>query len=213
MTHLAKIIVPIVLSVCFVFSSASAEEKMRVIYYSNTGNTKVVCEVISKDFAADLIEIKDLKNDPETIQKAVSGGMRKREKGKTSGGKKDKMPGMPKLVMDMDISPSSIDFSSYSRIVIGSPIWMGKLVPAVNKLLAIYKLDNKKVVPLTTSNAIELLPRQEAYKEAVRKSGADVAAYYQVRVKDDPKAGLTREEILYEAEKLIPAIKAVFKLT
>ncbi len=190
-------------------SSVSAEEKTLVVFYSSTGNTKIVGEVISKELGADLIEIKDLKNNADVIKKAVSGGMKKKEKGKNSEEKKRNVPPVPKLVMNTDISPQYIDFSPYSRIVIGSPIWMGKLAPAVNKLLGLYKLDNKKVVLLTTSNAVEPFSRHEAYKKAVKKSGADLAAYYQVQVKNDQKTDLTREEILYEARKIIPAIKFV----
>jgi len=206
----AKVLILFVSNLSFIFSSASAEEKMLVVFYSSTGNTKAVCEVISKELGTDLIEIKDLKNDSETIQKAVLGEMKKLKKGEGSEGMKGNVPPVPKLVMDTDISPSKIDFSLYSRILIGSPIWMGKLAPAVNKLLGTYRLDNKKIVLLTTSNAVEPFPRHGAYKNAVKKSGADLAAYYQVQVKNDQKADLTREEILYEAGKIIPAIKFVF---
>ena len=120
-------------------------------------------------------KIKDLKNDPEPIKRAFSGGMMEMRKDKSPAGMKGNMASMPKIVMDTEISPLIIDFSKYSRIVIGSPIWMGKLAPAVNKFLDTNKLDNKKVVLLTTSNAAESMQRQEAYKAVVKKSGADVA--------------------------------------
>jgi flavodoxin len=211
MKFFMKVFMLVVLSLSFISSSVSAEEKTLVVYYSTTGNTKAVCEVISKELGADLVEIKDLKNDPDSIKKAVSGGMMKMKKGGAPAGMKGKMPPMSKLVMDTDISPSNIDFSSYSRIVIGSPIWMGKLAPAVNKFLDINKLDNKKVVLLTTSNAAESRQRQETYKAVVKKSGADVAAFYQIQVKNEQKANRSMEELLSEANGLVPAIKAVFR--
>jgi flavodoxin len=211
MKFFMKVFMPVVLSLGFVFSSVSAEEKTLVVYYSTTGNTKAVCELISKELGADLIEIKDLKNDPDSIKKAVSGGMMKMKKGGAPAGMKGKMPPMSKLVMDTDISPSNIDFSSYSQILIGSPIWMGKLAPAVNKFLDTNKLDNKKVVLLTTSNAAESRQRQEAYKALLIKSGAGVAACYQIQVKNEQKANRSMEELLSEANGLVPAIKAVFR--
>ena len=210
MKFFMKVFMLVVLSLGFIFSCVSAEEKTLVVYYSTTGNTKAVCEVISKELGADLVEIKDLKNDPDSIGKAVSGGMMKMKKGGASAGMKGEMPPMSKLVMDTEISPSNIDFSKYSKVVIGSPIWMGKLTPAVNKLLDTYKLANKKVVLLTTSNAAESSQRQEAYKDVVKKSGADVAACYQIQVKNEQKANRSREELLSEAKGLIPGMKAVF---
>jgi flavodoxin len=211
MKFFMKVFMLVVLSLGFVFSSVSAEEKTLVVYYSVTGNTKAVCEMISKELGADLIEIKDLKNDPEPIKNAFSGGMMKMKKDKSPAGMKGNMASMPKIVMDTDISPSNIDFSSYSRILIGSPIWMGKLSPAVSKLLDTCKLANKKVVLLTTSNAAESRQRQEAYQAVIEKSGADVAACYQIQVKNEQKANRSMEELLSEANGLVPAIKAVFR--
>lgn len=199
------------LACLFIFPSpVLASEKALVVYYSLTGNTKAVCELISKELGADLIEIKDLKNDAEAIKKVFPGGMMTMKKDKAPVEMKEDKPAMPKLIMDTEISPLNINFSKYSQIVIGSPIWMGKLAPAVSKLLNSYRLENKKVVLLTTSNAIEKLPIQEAYKDAVRKSGAEIAAYYQVKVRDEQKVDLTRDEIMSEAKKLIPVIKAAF---
>ena len=210
MKFFIKVFMLVVLSLGFIFSSVSAEEKTLVVYYSTTGNTKAVCELISKELGADLIEIKDLKNDPGPIKRAFSGGMMEMKKDKSPAGMKGNMASMPKIVMDTDISPSNIDFSSYSRILIGSPIWMGKLTPAVNKFLDTNKLDNKKVVLLTTSNAAESRQRQEAYQAVIEKSGADVAACYQIQVKNEQKANRSMEELLYEAKGLVPAIKEVF---
>ena len=136
--------------------------------------------------------------------------MMEMKKDKSPAGMKGSMASMPKIVMDTDISPSNIDFSSYSRILIGSPIWMGKLTPAVNELLDTNKLTNKKVVLLTTSNAAESRQIQEAYQAVIEKSGADVAACYQIQVKNEQKANRSREELLSEAKGLVPAIKEVF---
>ena len=54
----------------------------------------------------------DLKNDPEPIKMAFSGGMMEMNKDKSPAGMKGSMASMPKIVMDTDISPSNIDFSS-----------------------------------------------------------------------------------------------------
>lgn len=37
------------------------------------------------------------------------------------------------------------NIDSYDEIIIGSPIWNGKLVPAINSVLDVINLDNKKI--------------------------------------------------------------------
>ena len=105
MKFFIKVFMLVVFSLGFIFSSVSAEEKTLVVYYSITGNTKAVYELISKELGADLIEIKDLKNDPEPIKRAFSGGMMEMKKDKSLSGMKGSMASMPKIVMDTDISP------------------------------------------------------------------------------------------------------------
>lgn len=187
-------------------SGPAVAEQTVVVYYSHSGKTKMACELIAKELNAHLIEVKDLKNSTDLISRFMDSGQPA-----VHGQNPDKRShDRPKLVMDTEISPSAIDFSDYSRIVMASPIWMGALSPAIQKLLNTHRLDHKKVVLLTTSNEIIQFPLQEGFKDMVRKSGAEAVAYYQIRVVNDQKAALSSEEFLYEARKLLPAIRAVF---
>jgi len=209
MVFLKKRILSISLMVFFLacFRGWAGDTQTLVVFYSHSGKTKTACELIAKDLKADLIEVKDLKNSSDLINRYTKKDKHTMEAQKPDAAKGDR----PKPVMDTEISPASIDFSKYSRIVIGSPVWMGGLAPAIKKLLSHYRLDRKKVVLLTTATAIVQFPHQKAYKDAVRASGAEVAAYYQIRVINDQKKELAREELLYEARKLLPAIRAVLK--
>jgi hypothetical protein len=67
--RIGKLIVVLILSfVLFApFNSFCKQEtvsKILIIYYSNTGNTKAACEALQEKLGADIIGIKDLKNNP-----------------------------------------------------------------------------------------------------------------------------------------------------
>jgi flavodoxin len=80
------------------------------------------------------------------------------------------------------IEPATIDLDPYSFIVVASPIWAGKLVPAVQAFLKNNSLEGRRVAVLTTTNLA--MPEQfhEKSKKFVTDAGGMVAGYYQVAV-------------------------------
>ena len=167
--------------------------KTLIIYYSNTGNTKAACEALQKKLGADLVEVKDLKNNP---------------------GKLTMKPGKKlDLVMDTEIKPKTVDISAYSSIILGSPIWMGTLSPAMKKFVSLNKLTGKKVGIFTTTNASENEKQREKTKTLVEQAGGKVVGYYQVLVmeeKDGVKEERSKEQIAEDALKFIPEIQNTF---
>ena len=175
------------------FGKQETVGKTLIIYYSNTGNTKAACTALQKKIGADVIEIKDLKNNPGKLTM-----------------KTDKKLN---LVMDTDIDPKTVDISKYSSFILGSPIWMGTLSPAIRKFLSLNKFEGKKVAIFTTTNAHENEKMQEKNKNLVKQSGGKVIGYYQVLAmeeKDGKKVERSIEQIVEDALKFIPEIQKTF---
>ena len=91
------------------------KNKILIVYYSRTGNTKKIAEELAKKLNADIEEIIDLKN-----RKGIIGWL--------IGGR----DGMKKT--STSIKESSKDCKNYDLVVIGSPIWVG-LTPAIRTFL------------------------------------------------------------------------------
>jgi flavodoxin len=191
-----RLILSLVLLIClFVpsYSSAKQDNKTLVIYYSNTGNTKAACTALQKKIGTDIIEIKDLKNNPGKLTM-----------------KTDKKLN---LVMETDIDPQTVNISKYSSFILGSPIWMGTLSPAIRKFLSLNKFEGKKVAIFTTTNAHENEKMQEKNKNFVKQSDGEVIGYYQVLAmeeKDGKKVERSIEQIVEDALKFAPEIQKVF---
>lgn len=92
--------------------------KRLVVYYSLSGNTKEAAETIANALSADLMEIETVKSMPKNMvsQMLVGGGQ-------------VAFNHIPK------IKPLTKDVASYDEIILGSPIWNSKGVPAINAFL------------------------------------------------------------------------------
>ena len=148
---------------------------------------------LQKKIGTDIIEIKDLKNNPGKLTM-----------------KTDKKLN---LVMETDIDPQTVNISKYSYLILGSPIWMGTLSPAIRKFLSLNKFEGKKVAIFTTTNAHENEKMQEKNKNLVKQSDGEVIGYYQVLAmeeKDGKKVERSIEQIVEDALKFAPEIQKVF---
>lgn len=171
--------------------------KTLILYYSRTGNTKAACEVLQKSLGADSMEVKDL-----SYRKGGWGFFT---------GTINSLFGMK-----TGIEPKHPDLSAYANIILASPVWTGKLAPAIRTLIAKNRFDGKTVVLFTTTNVLE----QEKYKEKSRglvvKAGGRVPGYYQVAVKekvDGKKKDKTIEQILEETRAFVPEIRKAFAVS
>ena len=174
----------------------STTGKILILYYSRTGNTRMTCEALQKSLNAQSIEIKDL-----TDRSGSWGGL----------------TGMLNTLFNMEtgIEPEHPDLSSCSNIIVASPLWAGKLAPAIRTLIARNKFENKKVIIFTTGNAILDVANQEKNKALVIASGGQVVGYLQVAVQEkvnDKKVDRPKDKVLEDTVKLVPEIKKAFSL-
>ena len=90
-----------------------------VVYYSLSGNTEEAAKKIAEKLGADLLKLETKKPMPKSFAAQIF-----------VGGGQVVMNYIPKL------KPLDKDVSKYDEIVLGSPIWNGKGVPAINAFLA-----------------------------------------------------------------------------
>lgn len=112
-------------------SSKAGNEKILVVYYSLTGNTKDIANIIKNETGADIFEIKSefdyyRKDVEEVVKKHLSEGYK------------------PKLTSSLH------NIDQYDLIFVGAPVWWFSVPPPVMSFLSQYELKGKKVVPFCT---------------------------------------------------------------
>lgn len=108
-------------------------QKVLVLYYSQTNNTKAVAEEIANRLGADIEEIVAVNPYDGDFQATIERCKQEREKGV-----------LP------DIQPIKADISQYDVIFIGYPVWFGTYAPPVTAFLGNVDLSGKKIVPFCT---------------------------------------------------------------
>ena len=105
--------------------------KSLVVYYSFTGKTRLVAQVIAEALNATLVEIEEKRPIPLPFV-YVSGGF----KAFMNWGSK--------------INPIDVDLRQYERIFIGSPIWFSRPAPAINSFIYQTNFEGRSVIPVFT---------------------------------------------------------------
>jgi flavodoxin len=176
-----------------IVSAGPPDEKTLIVCSSYTGNTRVACEAIQKSLGATVLELKDVKNPPENL--------------------KIEKDAKPKWVLDTEIEPKSADLASSDCIVLGSPIWMATLAPAMRKFIELNRFDGKKIILLTTTNASLNEEQRQKIKSLVTAKGGKVVGYYEILAQEkvqEKKVEKTKEQIKAEALKISPEISKAF---
>jgi flavodoxin len=123
-----------VVAMCAASCGTKKEEpKMLVLYYSLTGNTKMVADEIATRLGADTEELTCVDPYDTNFQACIQRCMQEREAGV-----------LP------EINPVKADLSKYDVIFIGYPVWFGTYAPPVTKWLEGVDLSGKKIVPFCT---------------------------------------------------------------
>jgi flavodoxin len=160
--------------------------KALVVYYSLTGKTKLVSQVITEALNATLLEITETK--PRKLGPSLYsfGGFAAR----TNKGSK--------------INPIGIDLRQYGRIFIGSPIWNSRPAPAVNSFIYQTNFEGRSIIPFFTmagDNSEKALANITAKIERSQGKVAGSFAITSYKVSD--------EEIIARAEEAIRNYRGV----
>jgi flavodoxin len=105
--------------------------KSLVVYYSLTGKTRLVAQVIAEALNATLVEITERRPIPIPFV-YLSGGFA----AMTNRGTK--------------IDPTDVDLKQYERIFIGSPTWGSRPAPAINSFIYQTNFESRSVIPFFT---------------------------------------------------------------
>ena len=126
--------------------------KILIVYYSLTGNTQFIAEVLRDSIEADILELKPIKE-----LKADSGTKF------MWGGYQSTMKKKPKLI-DFDINPLE-----YDLIILGTPVWAWNISPPMRSFLSKFDFTGKKVA-LWMSHAGDGIKAMERYQKALENA-------------------------------------------
>jgi len=105
--------------------------KSLVVYYSLTGKTRLVSQVIAEALNATLLEIEERRPIPIPFV-YLSGGFA----AITNRGTK--------------INPIDVDLKQYETIFIGSPMWGPRPAPAINSFIYKTNFEGRSIIPFFT---------------------------------------------------------------
>ena len=101
--------------------------KTLVVYYSFEGNTDYAARRIAEKLQADLLRLKAENEPPRNILKFIVGvkSVRRAEKAR--------------------LHRFSQDPAEYDRIILGSPVWAGRMTPAIREFVLAHPFEKKEV--------------------------------------------------------------------
>ena len=106
--------------------------KSLVVYYSTTGNTKLVARVIAEALDTTPVEITETKPRKSRPLVYLIGGFE------------------ATMNRASRINPIDVDLKQYEEIFIGSPIWNSRPTPAVNSFIYQTDFESRHVIPFFT---------------------------------------------------------------
>ncbi len=106
--------------------------KSLVVYYSLTGKTKLVSQVIAEALNATLLEIKETKPRKLGLFVYLIGGL------------------AATINRGSKINPIDVDLKQHETIFIGSPIWNSRPVPAINSFIYKTNFEGRSIIPFFT---------------------------------------------------------------
>ena len=151
----------------------------QAIFYSRTGNTRIVAEVIGETLGLPLQEIKDLKDRSGFF--GFIGGMIDVRKNPIT-----------------NISPETVSLDGNEVLFIGSPIWGMKFAPAITTFLERADFSGKKVILFATTSSRMKQTAFDEYGELIQKKGGTVVDAFFLKTLWKESA-----EIRKEAEELV----------
>lgn len=105
-----------------------------IVYFSYTGNTRMIANKIKDKLNCDIFEIKTVvpySNDYDTV-------VNDEQNSEAS----NHLP---------EIQEMNIDLSKYDEIILGTPVWWYRPVPAIRTFLTQNDLSGKRIIPFATN--------------------------------------------------------------
>ncbi|MGR8825935.1 flavodoxin [Leuconostoc mesenteroides] len=115
-------------------SSKVTGNKTLIVYYSRTGNTKAVAELIHDRVGGDLVQIETKDPRPKNYRSEVSQNAQEQNNNT-----------LPELKTKIS------NFDDYNRVFIGTPTWNMALPQAVESFMDNYNFSGKTVIPFNTN--------------------------------------------------------------
>ena len=124
--------------------------KIAVVYFSATGNTKVIAEQIKDETNADIIEIIPKK-------KYTSEDLNYNDDSTRATKEQNDDNARPEI-------ENNIDLSEYDIIILGYPIWWGDVPKIILSFIDNTNLDGKTVIPFCTSGSSDISTSESTLK-------------------------------------------------
>lgn len=105
-----------------------------IVYFSYTGNTKMIANRIQEKLNCDILEIKTVVPYSEDYDTVVND-----EQNSESS---NHLP---------EIQKNNVDLSKYDEIILGTPVWWYRPVPAIRTFLTQNDLSGKTIKPYATN--------------------------------------------------------------
>lgn len=105
-----------------------------IIYYSYTGHTRIIANMIKEKINCDILELK-MKVPYSNDYQMVVDEQQNNEHAKDTP----------------EIERLNIDLNNYDEIILGTPVWWYNAAPTIRKFLTKYDLSGKTVVPFATN--------------------------------------------------------------
>lgn len=105
-----------------------------IVYFSYTGNTKTIASRIKEKLNCDILEVKTVVPYSEDYQSVVDN--------EQNSEKSNYLP---------EIQDINIDLSKYDEIILGTPVWWYRPVPAIRSFLTQNDLSKKTIKPFATN--------------------------------------------------------------
>jgi flavodoxin len=154
--------------------------KPLVVYYSLTGKTKLVAQVIAEALNATLVEIKETK--PRKLGPFVylTGGF------------------AATINKGSKINPIDVDLKQYETIFIGSPMWNSRPAPAINSFIYQTNFEGRSIIPFFTMSGTNPEKALANITAKIEKSQGKVAGSFAIttyRVSDEEIIARAKEAI------------------
>jgi flavodoxin len=154
--------------------------KSLVVYYSLTGKTRLVAQVIAEALNATLVEITETKPRKMGPLVYLIGGF------------------AATINRGSKINPIDVDLKQYERIFIGSPIWNSRPAPAINSFIYQTNFEGRSIIPFFTMGGDNSEKALANITAKIEKSQGKVAGSFAIttyRVSDEEIIARAKEAI------------------